>query len=162
VQHGEVSFFARLFRIAPAGPPTDFARGVRALRAGRLDDAWAAFERALDVAADAPARALVCNQRALVLLARGDRRAAAGELARALETDAACVPAIVNVGNVHLEAGEPERAIAQFEAAIALDPDYPEAHHNLGVAFRRLGRRREAVRALRRATVLELRRKRRR
>ena len=157
-----MSFFARLFRIAPAAPPTDLERGVRALRAGRLDEAWSAFEAALGGAADMRERALVRNKRALVLLGRGDRGGAANELALALEADAACVPAIVNLGNVELEAGETADAIARFEAAIALDPEYPEAHHNLGVAYRRLGRRGDAVRALRHATVLELRRRHRR
>ncbi len=65
----------------------------------------------------------------------------------------------MNIGNVALEDGRIDDALARFDAAIALDPDYPEAHHNRGVALRRLGRRRDAVRALRRATVLELRRK---
>jgi tetratricopeptide (TPR) repeat protein len=95
-----------------------------------------------------------------VLLARGDRDGATGELAAALALDPACVPAIVNDGNLALEDGRIDDAIARFEAAIGLDPDYPEAHHNLGVALRRLGRRRDAVRALRRATMLEMRRRR--
>jgi len=65
----------------------------------------------------------------------------------------------VNAGNLELEDGCADAAIARFEAAIRIDPDYPEAHHNLGVALRRVGRRRDAVRELRRATVLELRRR---
>ena len=153
-------FFARLLRLAPAAPQSDLERGIRALRARRLDEAWTAFEAALDAAAGLPERALVHNKRALVLLARADRDGATAELERALEADVLCVPAIVNQGNVLLEAGDAAAAVARFEAAIALDAEYPEAHHNLGVAYRRLGRRADAVRALRRATALELRRKR--
>jgi len=152
-------FFARLFGIARAAPPTDLERGTRALRAGDVDAAWAAFDGALTAAADDPARARARNKRALVLLARGDRAGAAAEIAAALALDPACVAALVNAGNLELEDGCVDAAIARFEAAIRIDPDYPEAHHNLGVALRRVGRRRDAVRELRRATVLELRRR---
>ena len=155
-----MAFFARLFGIARTAPVSDLDRGTRALRSGELNAAWAAFGAALDAANDDPARAVARNKRALVLLARGDRDAAAAEIAAALALDPACVAALVNAGNLELEAGRIAAAIARFEAAIARDPEYPEAHHNLGVALRRLGRRREAVRELRRATVLELRRRR--
>jgi tetratricopeptide (TPR) repeat protein len=110
-------------------------------------------------AATDPDRALAHNKRALLALARGDRAAAQAALDEALRTSAVCVPAIVNAGNLLLEAGQIEAAIARFEAAIALDPEYPEAHHNLGVAFRQAGRRSDSVRELRRATGLERRRK---
>ena len=73
----------------------------------------------------------------MLALARDDREAAQAALDEALRTYAACVPAIVNAGNLLLEDGDVDGAIARFEAAIALDPDYPEAHHNLGVAYRR-------------------------
>ena len=143
-------------RVAPAGP---LERGGRALRRGDLDEADRCFDAALAAAADDRQRALAHNKRALVALGRGDRPAAQALLDEALRTYAACVPAIVNAGNLLLEAGDIPGAIARFEAAIALDPDYPEAHHNLGVAYRRAGRRSDAVRELRRATGLERRRK---
>jgi tetratricopeptide (TPR) repeat protein len=154
-----MSFFARLFRTAPVAPAGPLARGARALRAGELDEAERCFGEALAAASDDRERALAHNKRALVALARGDRPAAQAALDEALRTYAACVPAIVNAGNLLLEDGNVDGAIARFEAAIVLDPDYPEAHHNLGVAFRRAGRRSDAVRELRRATGLERRRK---
>ena len=154
-----MSFFARLFRIAPVAPAGPLERGARALRVGALDEAERCFDEALAAAGNDRERALAHNKRALVALARGDRPAAQAALDEALRTYAACVPAIVNAGNMLLEAGDIDGAIARFEAAIVLDPDYPEAHHNLGVAFRRAGRRSDAVRELRRATGLERRRK---
>jgi tetratricopeptide (TPR) repeat protein len=153
-----MSFFARLFGNAPvAAGPLD--RGTRALRAGDLDLAERCFDEALAAASGDRERALAHNKRALVALARGDRPAAQTALDEALRIHPACVPAMVNAGNLLLEAGDLAGAIARFEAAIVLDPDYPEAHHNLGVAFRRAGRRSDAVRELRRATGLERRRK---
>lgn len=145
--------------IAPRAPAGPLQRGTRALRWGALDEAEACFGEALRTAADDRGRALALNKLALVALARGDRPAAQAQLDAALSTFAGCVPAIVNAGNLLLEEGDLAGAIARFEAAIALDPDYPEAHHNLGVAFRRAGRRSDAVRELRRATGLERRRK---
>jgi tetratricopeptide (TPR) repeat protein len=155
----EMSFFARLFRIAPVTPAGPLARGGAALRRGALDEAERCFDEALAAAPTDRDRALALNKRALVALARGDRPAAQAALDEALRTFPACVPAIVNAGNLLLEDGDVDGAIARFEAAIYLDPDYPEAHHNLGVAYRRAGRRGDAVRELRRATGLERRRK---
>jgi tetratricopeptide (TPR) repeat protein len=156
---GAMPFFARLFRIAPVPPPGPLERGARAFQAGRLDEAERCFDEALAAAPADRERAFVHNKRALLALARSDRPAAQAALDEALRTYPACVPAIVNAGNLLLEAGDVDGAIARFEAAIVLDPDYPEAHHNLGVAFRRAGRRSDAVRELRRATGLERRRK---
>ncbi len=154
-----MSFFARLFRIAPVTPAGPLARGTRALQTGALDEAERCFDEALAAAASDRERALAHNKRALLALARGDRPGAEGALDEALRTYAACVPAMVNAGNLLLEDGDIDGATRRFEAAIALDPDYPEAHHNLGVAYRRAGRRGDAVRELRRATGLERRRK---
>lgn len=154
-----VSFFSRLLRIAPAQPPGHLERGSAALLAGRLDDALAAFDRALADAETPRERGFARNKRSLVSLAQGDRAGAAAELEAALAEYAACVPAMVNLGNLALEAGDVAAAVTRYEVAITLDPDYPEAHHNLGVAYHKLGRRGEAVRELRHATRLEGRRK---
>jgi tetratricopeptide (TPR) repeat protein len=156
---GAMAFFARLFRTAPAAAPGPLERGARALRRGALDEAERCFDEALAAASGDPERATAHNKRALVALARGDRAAAGAALEAALRADPACVPAIVNAGNVLLEDGDLAGAIERFEVAIRLDPDYPEAHHNLGVAYRRAGRRSDSVRELRRATGLERRRK---
>jgi tetratricopeptide (TPR) repeat protein len=154
-----MSFFARLFRIAPVTPAGALERGALALRAGKLDEAGRCFDEALAAAGAGRERALAHNKLALLALARDDRAGAQAALDEALRTFPACVPAIVNTGNLLLEDGDIDGAIARFEAAIALDPDFPEAHHNLGVAYRRAGRRSDAVRELRRATGLERRRK---
>lgn len=73
----------------------------------------------------------------------------------ALAIDARYAPALVNVGNLHLEAGETDEAIRYYERAVLSDDDYAPAHHNLGVAYKRLGRTGDAVRELRKATRLE-------
>ncbi len=144
--------------MAPAAPESDLERAARAVRRHDFETAEALYVAALAAAPDDRRRALVHNKRALLELARGDAAAADAALADALATYAACVPALVNVANRLLEAGQLDAAIERYETAIRLDPDFPEAHHNLGVAYRRAGRRSDAVRELRRATGLERRR----
>ncbi len=45
----------------------------------------------------------------------------------------------------HHQAGRLDEAVASYGRAIALRPDYPEIHNNLGVALRGQGRLSEAV-----------------
>jgi len=156
-----VAFFARLLRFAPARPATDLEVGERAVRRRDFAAAERAYAAALGVAETDRERALVHNKRALLELARGAGAAADAALADALAAYPACVPALVNVANRLLEAGDVTAAIERYEVAIRLDPDFPEAHHNLGVAYKRAGRRADSVRELRRATGLERRAKKR-
>lgn len=80
---------------------------------------------------------------------------ARGAFEAALAIEPRYAPALVNVGNLHLEAGETDEAIRYYERAVLSDDDYALAHHNLGVAYKRLGRTGDAVRELRKATRLE-------
>jgi len=152
VQHERVSFFARLLRSTwPRAPKTPFAAGVAALELARIDEALAHFSVALASADGNALRALIHNKCALAHLQRGDRIAAIAALSAAFDADARCVPAIVNVGNLLLEDGFADDAIAHYEAALAIDERYAAAHLNVGIAYKRQGRRAEAVRAFRRA-----------
>jgi tetratricopeptide (TPR) repeat protein len=155
----EVSFFGRLFGSARATCATPFEAGVAALEAGRIDDALASLSAAIAVAESENQRALVHNKRALAQLRRGDRTAAVADFVEALAADSRCVAAIVNVGNLLLEDGIFDDAIAHYEAALRVDDAYADAHLNVGIAYKRLGRRADAVRAFRRAHRLALRKR---
>lgn len=100
-------------------------------------------------------RAAIANKRgvALVELHRPEDARAAFE--QALQSVPKYVPALVNVGNLHLEAGETDEAIRYYEKAVLADDEYALAHHNLGVAYKRLGRTGDSVRELRKANRLE-------
>jgi eukaryotic-like serine/threonine-protein kinase len=151
-----VAFFDRLRRLVPGRAPAEpFARGTHELERGRLDLAESAFRSALAAAPAPAAIAAVRNKLAIVAIRRGDREAAVGELVQALEADPRSPAAITTVGNLLLEDGFFDDAIAHYEYALLVDQDYAPAYHNLGVAFHRAGRRREAVRMLRKATRLE-------
>ena len=121
------------------------------------------YERALerldsllsDPALPAADRAQMQNKRGVCLLALRRQSEARFAFAAALECVAGFAPALVNQGNLALEDGEVEASIALYRRAIERDPEYALAHHNLGVAYKRLGRTAEAVRALREAHRLE-------
>jgi tetratricopeptide (TPR) repeat protein len=133
------------------GPATAFERGVVALDAGDHEAAALEFEAALDAATDDPARATIYNKLGVARMALGRRDDALEAFCAALELDEHCAPALVNVGNLFLEDGHPLDAIDYYQAALRADDSYPPAYRHLGIALRRLGRRAEAVRALRAA-----------
>lgn len=59
--------------------------------------------------------------------------------------------ALTNLGNLALEAGNTDEAVEHYEAALKLNEDFANAHHNLGVAYRRQGKLNKSVRSLRKA-----------
>jgi tetratricopeptide (TPR) repeat protein len=155
-----VPFFDRLRRLVPGPPPAGpLGRGVAHLERGRLDAADDAFAEALASAAGDAEIALARNKRALVALRRGDRHGALVELAAALDAQPHAACAITTLGNLLLEDGCVDDAIAHYRAALAADDGYAPAYHNLGVALHRSGRRPEAVRMLRKAARVEGRRR---
>ena len=87
----------------------------------------------------------------VALVALGLRSDALEAFCIALAHDERCAPALVNLGNMLLEDGHPHDAIDYYEAALRADEKYSAGYRNLGIALRRLGRRAEAVRALRSA-----------
>jgi len=53
--------------------------------------------------------------------------------------------AYTNRGNAHLRLSETSQAIADYDQAIRLDPDYPLAYNGRGLAYRNLGEDRRAI-----------------
>lgn len=136
-----------------------YAAGLEALDRGRSDDALAAFERACNEATSDAERCRAHNKRGVALVTLGRASDAVAAFDAALGYDERSAAALVNVGNVLLEAGHPLDAVDYYRAAILCDEEYALAQRNLGIAFKRLGRRGEAVTALRTAARLEVRRR---
>ena len=161
MQDGHVALFDRLRRLLPGPLPTDpLSRGARALDRGRFDEAEALFAQALGAAATPAEVAAAHNKRAILAVHRRDLARAIDELVEALGAEPRSAAAITTLGNMLLESGEVDEAVAHYEFALLIDDGYAPAYHNLGVAMHRLGRRGEAVRNLRKATRLEARMKR--
>jgi len=161
VQDRHVPLFDWLRRLLPGPIPSGpLARGTRALERGCFDDAEALFVQALGLAATPGGIAAVRNKRAILAVHRRDLARAVDELIEALAAEPCSPAANTTLGNLLLESGDVDEAVAHYEFALFVDADYAPAYHNLGVAMHRLGRRGEAVRNLRKATRLETRMKR--
>ncbi len=73
---------------------------------------------------------------------------------RTLENNPGSTLAHNNLGNLLLERGEVDNAIAHFRAALAIRPDFAESHSNLGNALARTGHVSEAIEEYRAALKL--------
>jgi len=149
---------AQLWRRRRPGPVGPFEEGVAAIEAGRYREAYHLLTRALhEPNIDAVAAAAMYNKRGVALVHQERREEALSDFKAAIEADPTYTAAIVNIGNLALERGEVEAAIEQYEAALRIDQECALAHHNLGTAYRKLGRRSESVRHLRMADKIRAR-----
>jgi len=121
------------------------ARAVAAQNEGRLDEADAL---ARDLLERAPGHVDALTLRATLALRRGEAETAA-QLA-----GAACAGSWLSAQPHHVLGlalrllGRPAQALASFDSAISLSPDWAEPRHALGLTLAELGRLDEAVGAL--------------
>jgi tetratricopeptide (TPR) repeat protein len=150
--------FRFLRRFASPKPSTPRELAIRALEDGRYAEAVALLDE-LVAAAGAPGdpaeRAFLLNKRGVASIGLKEREKAAADFCAALEAVPRFAPALANSGNLLLEDGDVDGAIARYEEAVAADEGYAVAFHNLGVAYKRAGRFGDAVRAMRTAMRLE-------
>jgi len=133
-----------------------FACALRALKRGEFSSAETEFTSLLAAPQlRPPDRAFLLNKRGVARIGLQRRDEARADFEAALEIDSSFAPAIANLGNLLLEAGDLDGAIAAYERAIACDAEYAVAYLNLGVAYKRRGRVADGVRALRQAQRLE-------
>jgi lipoprotein NlpI len=102
-----------------------------------------------------PERAFYLNKRGVALAAMGRGPEAREDFEAALLCVPRFAPSVTNLGNLLMEAGDVDGAVALYRSAIAADDDYPVAHFNLGVALKRAGKVDEGVREMRKAQRLE-------
>lgn len=132
-----------------------FACALAALEQGDYAGAEAAFTMFLEGSAGPADRAFLLNKRGVARVGLQRRELARADFDDALRTVENYAPALTNLGNLLLELGELEAAIAHYHRAIAGDDEYALAHLNLSVALKRAGRIGEGVRELRKAHRLE-------
>ena len=82
-------------------------------------------------------RAEVETLRGTVQVIDNDVESARAHFERAVAADSKNYRAITNLGNLALEAGDVDAAIQAYERALTLNDSFGNAHHNLGVAYRR-------------------------
>jgi len=117
---------------------------------GRLDEAIAAYRRAVALA---PRAARLHNGLGIALAKRGERDGEK-EGERDTENDSLAPSGPLSV-SPSLPLSFLNEAIAAFRSAIEVDPNFAEAHNNLGNALRELGRLAEAEEHLRQALTLK-------
>lgn len=143
--------FLAPFRRKPLAP---YELALRSLAHGDYEDALQRLDALLNDGSASADRATLVNKRGVALVGLGRRDEARQAFENALQEKPRFAPALVNLGNLLLEDGELQAAVAQYESAIRSDDRYAPAHHNLAVGYKRLGRTADSVRELRRAHKL--------
>lgn len=113
-----------------------FVRGVEHYRAGRLDDALAAYAEAV---AHRPDHVLALNNLAVALRARGRFSAAEVAYRRALSVEPGNAGLHSNFGVLLRELGRAGEAVAHLSRAVAAGGETPEMLHNHALALRDAG-----------------------
>jgi tetratricopeptide (TPR) repeat protein len=111
----------------------------------RMPEAFTAIDNAV---AAGPNEGINYDHRALMLQSVGLTKRAMEDLQRSLvlaNTDAERKSAHVNIGSVHMQVREWDQAIAEFDAALALDSTDMGAWLNKSVALDELGRNEETL-----------------
>jgi len=129
----EVSIWRDTAQKAPTNPDAQYGLGLALATAGQLDEAGAAFSKALQLKPDF---ARVQYDWGLALLKAGRETEALTHFAAALEIDPRYAEAVDGIGVILYHRGKLEQAIQRFFEATRLNPDDAEAQHNLAMALR--------------------------
>ena len=130
---------ARMCELEAAGL---FSRSVHAEEAGRLDEAREGYEAVLALL---PGHAASAINLGTIFYNRRDYARAEQFYRMATESDSAYALAFFDLGNVLDEVKRMPEAITAYRRAIALNPEYADAHYNLALALERNGQRRSAL-----------------
>ena len=124
---------------------------------GDLDTAEEAYLHALAMPISGPTggHASILNNLGLLLVRRGDSKAATQRFLQAVNEDPGFAQAHNNLGNALAAGGQFEDAAAHFSTALSIDPQIAEAHLGLGNIALQNGRAQEAETRYRQAIVLD-------
>ena len=114
---------------------------VGLVQADKLDDALATCDGAL---ADSPDDVNLVAIKGAVLFQQGDLEGAEKALEQAVTMEPAFLKPREDLGALYLARNEPDKAIAQFRKAIAIDPENASTVRRLTVALEKAGKEEEA------------------
>jgi tetratricopeptide (TPR) repeat protein len=126
--------------------------GAVLARRGRIDEAMAHYQRALEIKPD---YADAHNNLGAVLTRRGRIDEAIAHYRRALEIKPDYAEAHYNFGITLRGRGRIDEAIDHYQRALEIKPDYADAHNNLGLALAGRGRIDEAITHYRKALEIK-------
>jgi tetratricopeptide (TPR) repeat protein len=147
-----IAHYGKALEIEPDNAGAHLNLGNVLQACGKLDDAAAHYAKALDIQ---PGHAGAHINLGNILQACGKFDEAIAHYGKALQVDPGNAALYNNLGGAILGARRDlKQAGACFERAIAIHPQYAEAHHNLGNVFSALSRLDEAVTCYQRALSL--------
>jgi hypothetical protein len=117
-------------------PAYHFQRGLDAYRKGELDHAIAAYRQCVSLDSTFP------NAHYNLGVALSDAEQfeeAAKHLQVVIEAEPERAETYNSLGHIARQGKQPQQAIAYYEQAIALQPDYAQAHFNLGISLLQVG-----------------------
>lgn len=140
--------------IDPDDPEVPYRYGSALLRAGRVEPARKALQRALELEPRHPGSNFAIGE---VLLLDDDAEGALAHFERVVaEGPSQFRPAAhTRIGRILARTGRPDEALEHFQEAVALNADQPEAHFNLGISLRRHDRPEDAAAEFARAVELD-------
>jgi tetratricopeptide (TPR) repeat protein/mono/diheme cytochrome c family protein len=154
LQTGDVrsaeSEFAESARLAPDSPATQYNVGNAQLLLGRFSEAESRFRQALGRVAD---YGLARQGLGLALQAQGRLDEAAVELSLALKT-LPSAEAHYNLASLRHRQERLADALAEYDEALRIQPDYADAHFGRGLVLAYQGHHGEAVQSFRRALAI--------
>jgi tetratricopeptide (TPR) repeat protein len=132
---GAIAAYAAILRVTPESGQTYHNMAVALVRAGRREEALGAFQEAARLM---PESGLVQMSMATVLVSLNRLEEALPHFARAIQTiePAGAADAHNEFGVALARLGRLDQAAKEFEAALALRPDFPVARDNLARARR--------------------------
>ena len=134
-----------------SGEKTTYEQAFALHTAGRLDEAYQHYQAVLQ---HEPRHAAALAMLGTIGLQRGDAAAALPFITQSLAVDANQPEAYCNQGFALATLKRPEEALASYDRALALQPDFVGAHVNRGNTLRDLRRFAEALASYDRAIAL--------
>lgn len=136
--------FQRAIALRPIDITSRFFLATTLEAAGDYDHARTAYSELIAIRPDSPEGHLGLG--VLLVKLDGDKtEEGIRELERAIALNGNLYEARVTLGRTLIKAGRATQAVVHLQRAAELAPNNPEAHYQLAIAYRRLGRRFEAA-----------------
>lgn len=139
-----VELFNRAIDLKPDAVYFD-ALGRSLKHLGRLDEAIAAYRKALQIKSDF---ANAQNNLGVALQAAGDNIASQAAFRAAIQIDPNLAEAQFNLGKILLDAGRFDEAVDLYRRVLRINPRHAEAWNNLGMALYESGKIEQSIEAL--------------
>ena len=139
-------------RVNPSAPPSDWQQAVAHHQAGRLDEAARCYERVL---ARDPRHSEALQLLGLITLNQRNPARAVELIRRSIELNPKSLAAHANLGASYRTLGQRELALACYESAVSLSPDYAEGWVQTGNLLGELGQVRESLARYDKALAIE-------